>query len=281
MLGFAYVIAAPPSSDLAAAAYRSDLFSRAGFTLWDNSWYDGHHLPAYSVLAPALGAWIGLQLLAALSAVAATALFALLIDGRFPARATRIAAVWFALGVSVELLSNRIPFDLGGVAIEGLVHVEDLANPQLLRLRARLQLHTDYLVHLVPVGPRIQAEQPTVPESGARSPIAHSTVVVLPAPFGPRIPKISPGATVNEMSSTATRFPYVLRRLAISTAYWLSGRTGADRRPGYSRRRPGSGSGCGQPARPWWPKYSLLPPSAADPLPRPASVRRSGGLCCP
>ena len=113
LLGLAYVIAAPPSSDLAAAAYRSDLFSRAGFTLWDNSWYGGHHLPAYSVLAPALASWIGPQLLAALSAVAATALFALLIDGRFPARATRIAAVWFALGVSVELLSNRIPFDLG------------------------------------------------------------------------------------------------------------------------------------------------------------------------
>ena len=61
--GLAYVIAAPPSSDLAAAAYRSDLFSRAGFTLWDNSWYGGHHLPAYSVLAPALGAWVGPQLL--------------------------------------------------------------------------------------------------------------------------------------------------------------------------------------------------------------------------
>ena len=113
LLGLAYVIAAPPSSDLAAAAYRSDLFSRAGFTLWDNSWYGGHHLPAYSVLAPALGAWIGPQLEAALSAVAATAMFALLIDGRFPARATRIAAIWFALGVSVELLSNRVPFDLG------------------------------------------------------------------------------------------------------------------------------------------------------------------------
>jgi hypothetical protein len=113
VLGLAYVIAAPASSDLAAAAYRSDLFSRAGFTLWDNSWYGGHHLPAYSVLAPALGAWIGPQLLAALSTLAATALFALLIDGRFPAPATRIAAVWFALGASVELLSNRIPFDLG------------------------------------------------------------------------------------------------------------------------------------------------------------------------
>jgi hypothetical protein len=113
VLGLAYVIAAPPSSDLAAAAYRSDLFSRAGFTLWDNSWYGGHHLPAYSVLAPALGAWIGPQLLNAVSMVAATALFVLLIDGRFPAPATRIAAIWFALGASVELLSNRVPFDLG------------------------------------------------------------------------------------------------------------------------------------------------------------------------
>jgi hypothetical protein len=113
VLGLAYLIAAPPSTDLAAAAYRSDLFSRVGFTLWDNSWYGGHHLPAYSVLAPALGAWLGPQLLAALSMLAATALFALLIDGRFSARATRIAAIWFALGASIELLSNRVPFDLG------------------------------------------------------------------------------------------------------------------------------------------------------------------------
>src|SRR5580700_4141182 len=44
-----------------------------------------------------------------------------------------------------------------------------------------------------------------VPESGVRRPIAHSTVVVLPAPFGPRMPKISPSATENETSSTATK----------------------------------------------------------------------------
>ena len=28
----------------------------------------------------------------------------------------------------------------------------------------------------------------------------HSTVVVLPAPFGPRIPKISPSSTANDTS---------------------------------------------------------------------------------
>jgi hypothetical protein len=113
LCGLVYVILAPPSSDLAAAAYRSDLFSRAGFTLWDNGWYGGHHLPAYSVIAPALGAWIGLQVLVAVSMVAATALFAPLIDGLFPSRATRVAALWFAVGASVALLANRVAFDLG------------------------------------------------------------------------------------------------------------------------------------------------------------------------
>jgi hypothetical protein len=113
VFALAYLIAAPPSPDLAAASYRSDLFSRVGFTLWDNSWYGGHHLLAYSVLAPGLGALIGPQPLAAISMVAATALFALLIDGCFPTSATRIAAAFFALGASVALLSSRVPFDLG------------------------------------------------------------------------------------------------------------------------------------------------------------------------
>jgi hypothetical protein len=111
--GLAYAILAPPSSDLAAASYRSYLFSHAGFTLWDNRWYGGHHLPAYSLLAPALGALLGPPLLAALSATIAAALFALLIEGRFPVRATRIAAAWFAFGAGIELLSGRVPFEVG------------------------------------------------------------------------------------------------------------------------------------------------------------------------
>jgi hypothetical protein len=113
VLGLAYVIAAPPSTDLAAAAYRSDLFARTGLILWDNGWYGGHHLLAYSLLAPALGALVGPQLLAALSMTIATALFTALIEGRFSARATRVASIWFALGASVALLANRVPFDLG------------------------------------------------------------------------------------------------------------------------------------------------------------------------
>jgi hypothetical protein len=109
----AYLIVAPLSSDLAAAGYRSELFSRAGFSLWDNGWYAGHHLLAYSLLAPALGSLIGTQPLGALAAVLATALFGALLSGLFAPRATRIATLWFAIGASVTLLANRIPFELG------------------------------------------------------------------------------------------------------------------------------------------------------------------------
>jgi hypothetical protein len=111
-----YVIVAPLSTDLAAAGYRSDEFSRAGFTLWDNGWYGGHHVLAYSVLAPALSALLSPQLLAALAATASTALFAALIEDCFAARTARIASLWFALGAAGELLSNRVPFELGVAA---------------------------------------------------------------------------------------------------------------------------------------------------------------------
>ncbi len=107
------MLLAPNSSDLAAAGYRSELFSRDGFTLWDNGWYGGHHLLAYSLLAPALGSLLGTQPLGALATVLAVVLFGALIDGRFSPRATRAATVWFALGASISLLANRIPFELG------------------------------------------------------------------------------------------------------------------------------------------------------------------------
>jgi hypothetical protein len=121
--GLLYVLLALPSSDLAAASYRSDLFSRVGFTLWDNSWYAGHHLPAYSLLAPALGALIGPQTVAALSMTAAAALFTAILEGRYPRRAARVASIWFAVGAAVQLLSNRVPFDLGLAIALGAVLV--------------------------------------------------------------------------------------------------------------------------------------------------------------
>ncbi len=114
-LALAYLILAPPAGDLAAATYRSDLFARVGFTTWDTGWYaaHGYWLPGYSLLSPALGALLGVRVLLALSAIAASALFALIAERVFGTTAARLAAAWFALGFCVGMLSGRVPYDLG------------------------------------------------------------------------------------------------------------------------------------------------------------------------
>jgi hypothetical protein len=126
-LSLLYLILAPPGADLAAATYRSDLFSRVGFTIWDNGWYSGHALPSYSLISPALGAWLGVRPLLALSAVAGAALFGVLATKAFPPTAARVATLSFAFGLCCELPSGRVPYDLG-VAL-GLASLAVLAAP--------------------------------------------------------------------------------------------------------------------------------------------------------
>ncbi|HTB49546.1 MAG TPA: hypothetical protein VK701_01080 [Solirubrobacteraceae bacterium] len=110
-----YLLAAPPAGDLAAATYRSALFGRVGFTTWDTGWYaaHGHWLPSYSLLSPALGWLLGVHMLLVLSAIAACVLFGMIARQAFSAGGARIAAVTFAVGFCVELLSGRVPYDLG------------------------------------------------------------------------------------------------------------------------------------------------------------------------
>lgn len=123
-LAVAYLIVSPPSGDLAAATYRSDLFARVGFTIWDNGWYAGHALPAYSLLAPALGAWLGVRVLLALSAIAAAAFFGLLAPRSLPPRSAQVATLAFAFGFCAELPSGRVPYDLGAaVALAALLAI--------------------------------------------------------------------------------------------------------------------------------------------------------------
>ncbi len=71
-----------------------------------------------------------------------------------------------------------------------------------------LQLDADGLLDDGPVPQRIGPEHPD--PAGVRSPATHSTVVVLPAPFGPSTPKISPSSTSNDTSTTAGRPAYAL-----------------------------------------------------------------------
>jgi hypothetical protein len=56
------------------------------------------------------------------------------------------------------------------------------------------------------------------PDVGASSVPRIRTVVVLPAPFGPRNPNTSPRVTLNDTSATAVRPPNVLVRWLTSTA---------------------------------------------------------------
>jgi hypothetical protein len=114
-LTIAYLVWMPPAADLAAAIYRSDLFARVGFTLRDHGWYavHGHYLLGYSLLSPALGALLGVRVLLACSALASSALFGLIAERAFGLAAGRAAACVFALGICAELLSGRVPYDLG------------------------------------------------------------------------------------------------------------------------------------------------------------------------
>jgi hypothetical protein len=138
-LSVLYLLISPPSGDLAAATYRSELFARAGFTVWDNGWYAGHALPAYSLLAPALGAWLGVRVLLALSAVAASALFGLLSQRALPLRCARAASLAFAFGFCAELPSGRVPYDLG-VAIALGAALAMSATPRAGAIAATLVL---------------------------------------------------------------------------------------------------------------------------------------------
>ena len=58
----------------------------------------------------------------------------------------------------------------------------------------------------------------TLPEVGERVVVRMDSVVVLPAPFGPRREKNSPASTVNEMSSTALSVADVYRFMRCSTS---------------------------------------------------------------
>ena len=86
-----------------------------------------------------------------------------------------------------------------------------------------LELDPDPLAELGPVPPGIQPQHPDRARPGTRSPSIVSTVVVLPAPLGPTIPKISPRSTVNDTSSTATVPPSRLCRCSTSTTGTVRG----------------------------------------------------------
>jgi hypothetical protein len=115
VLSAIYLVVDPYSADLAAQTYRTQLFGHHGFLLWDNGWYAGHHVPAYSILFPPLAALTSPQLVGAVSAVVATWAFERLAIGVRPAAPAlaRPAAYWFATTAMISLVTGRLTFALG------------------------------------------------------------------------------------------------------------------------------------------------------------------------
>jgi hypothetical protein len=108
----AYVIASPPSLDLAAHMFRAHLFAQNPFGIWNNYWYGGHHIVGYSLLFPAVSAALTPQLAAALAATGTAALFEPLARRHFGPDAW-LGATVFAAATATNLFTGRLAFAFG------------------------------------------------------------------------------------------------------------------------------------------------------------------------
>ncbi|HEX4116793.1 MAG TPA: hypothetical protein VHY18_13080 [Solirubrobacteraceae bacterium] len=107
-----WLLLAPRSPDFAAQTYRATLFERFGFTVWDNNWYGGHHLPGYSLVFPWLALLLGIRLAGALAVLVSTFAFERIALGVYGPRG-RWGAVCFALAAAGDLWIGRVTFALG------------------------------------------------------------------------------------------------------------------------------------------------------------------------
>ena len=107
-----WLLVAPRTPDLAAAAYRLDLFKHLGLAVYDEHWYAGHDLPGYSLLFPPLAWLFGLRVVGALSVIASVGCFEALAVSAY-GRSARWAAVLFALAAVGDVWIGRLAFALG------------------------------------------------------------------------------------------------------------------------------------------------------------------------
>jgi len=111
-IALAYVIASPPSLDLAAHMFRARLFAIEGFGIWNNLWYSGHATPGYSVLFPPVSAALTPQLAAAIAAIATAILFEPLAR-RHRGEDAWLGALVFAAATATNLFTGRLAFAFG------------------------------------------------------------------------------------------------------------------------------------------------------------------------
>jgi hypothetical protein len=134
VLTSAFALWNPPLRDLAAHTFRAEYFEQHGFAIWNNTWYGGHYLPAYSVLFPPLAALLSPVWVGAASAVASAHLFDGLVRARWGERA-RPAGLWFAALGTVALLANGwLVFALGTAFALGALRALQLDRDRLALL---------------------------------------------------------------------------------------------------------------------------------------------------
>ncbi len=107
-----WLLLAPRSPDLAAQAYRASLFESSGFTVWDNNWYGGHHLPGYSLVFPWAALLVGMRLVGALAVLVSTFAFERVVLAVYGPRA-RWGALCFAVAAAGDVWIGRLTFALG------------------------------------------------------------------------------------------------------------------------------------------------------------------------
>jgi hypothetical protein len=107
-----WLLLAPRSPDLAAQAYRASLFESSGFTVWDNNWYGGHHLPGYSLVFPWVAWLVGMRLVGALAVLVSTFAFERAALTVYGPRA-RWGALCFAVAAAGDVWIGRLTFALG------------------------------------------------------------------------------------------------------------------------------------------------------------------------
>jgi hypothetical protein len=115
-----YVIISPPSEDLAAHLLRAQLFRVEGFGIWNNWWYSGHDTAGYSVLFPAVSAWLTPQLAAAIAATGTAVLFEPLVR-RHVGPDAWLGAVLFGAATATDLYTGRLAFAFGALPAMGAV----------------------------------------------------------------------------------------------------------------------------------------------------------------
>lgn len=108
----AWLLVSPRTPDLAAQVYRATLFEGSGFTVWDNNWYGGHHLPGYSLLFSWAALVLGMRLVGALAVLASTFAFERLALVAYGPR-VRWGAVFFAVAAAGDVWIGRLTFALG------------------------------------------------------------------------------------------------------------------------------------------------------------------------